>query len=117
MRLKVRRSKEEIQRILEKYPTTGLSKREFCNQYKLSEAVLYKWLKINKNQNNGNFIPVSINSDNKENKNLPTEIIKNRTCNDLSIHEIKIELLKGITIKIPLTSDPKWLSSFIRELQ
>ena len=45
MRLKARCSKEEIQRILEKYPTTGLSKREFCNQYKLSEAVLYKWLK------------------------------------------------------------------------
>ncbi|MFM7978992.1 MAG: IS66 family insertion sequence element accessory protein TnpA, partial [Candidatus Fonsibacter sp.] len=46
MSLRTRRTKEEIQRILRQYPTSGLSKRQFCNQYRLSEAALYKWIKI-----------------------------------------------------------------------
>ena len=117
MSLRARRTKEEIQRILRQYPSSGLSKTQFCNQYKLSEAALYKWLKLNKIQNNGTFIPVTINSDINENKNLPTEIVRNINSHDLSMNEIKIELPRGIIIKIPMNADPKWLSIIMKEIQ
>jgi transposase-like protein len=117
MSLRTRRTKEEIQRILRQYPTSGLSKRQFCNQYRLSEAALYKWIKINKIQNSGNFIPVAINSDINENKNYQLEISKNMSCYDLSMNEIKIEFPRGIIIKIPMNADPKCLSIIIKEVQ
>lgn len=117
MRVRARRSKEEVQRILRQYPTSGLSKREFCNQFKLSEAVLYNWLKINKTQNDVNFIPVTIRSDINEDKNYQVEIEKNVSCYDVSMHEIKIEFPRGIIIKIPMNADPKWLSIIMKEMQ
>lgn len=109
MKLRVRRTKEEIQRILMKYPTSGLTNIQFCNQYRLSESTLYKWIKANKNQEHRSFIPVAIKSNNKENIPLTTAIATHI--------DIKIELPTGLIVKIPMTADPKWLSAFIKELQ
>jgi hypothetical protein len=109
MKLRVRRTKEEIQRILMKYPISGLTNTQFCNQFKLSESALYNWIKENKNQEHGGFIPVTIKSNIKEDKNLSAEIATHI--------DIKIELPTGLIVKIPMTADPKWLSAFIKELQ
>ncbi|WP_158996620.1 IS66 family insertion sequence element accessory protein TnpA [Pigmentibacter ruber] len=113
----MRRSREEAQRILRQYSTSGLSKREFCNQFKLSEAVLYNWLKVNKTQNNVNFIPVTHKSDINEDKNYQVEIGKNVSCYDVSMHEIKIEFPRGIIIKIPMNPGPRWISNIMKEMQ
>jgi len=113
----VRRTPEEIQRILKHYPSSGLSKTKFCQQYKISENALYKWIKLNKENSNFNFIPVAIKQNCNHTLQHEEEAKDNFINNKILDHsEIKIEIKTGIIIKIPTTISPSWLSSLIKEL-
>lgn len=109
MVLRVRRTNKEIQRILVQFPSSGLTKSQFCKKHSLSLPSLYKWIKANKNHEHRSFIPVAIKSSNKE--KIPL------TAGNETHIDIKIELPTGHIVKIPMTADPKWLSAFIKELQ
>lgn len=114
----LRRTPEEIQRILKHYPSSGLSKTKFCQQYKISENALYKWIKLNKEKSNFNFIPVAIRQDCAHTVKHEDETKDNFINNKILDHnEIKIEINAGIVVKVPSTISPNWLSSFIKELQ
>lgn len=113
-----RRTPEEIRRILKHYPSSGLSKTKFCQQYKISENALYRWIKLNKEKSNFNFIPVTIKQGCDHTVQHEDETKENFINNkNPDNNEIKIVIKGEIVIKVPSTISSNWLSSFIKELQ
>ncbi|WWW15106.1 hypothetical protein Spiro2_001992 [Spirobacillus cienkowskii] len=79
---------------------------------------MYKWIKLNKEKSNFNFISVTIKQDCDHIVQHEYETKDNFINNKILDHsEIKIEINAGIVVKVPSIISPNWLSSFIKELQ
>lgn len=65
-----RRSKEEMYPIIEDWPTSGLTKKAYCEQMGIAQALFFYWQKKHKEElEAGGFVPINIDDKNKASAN------------------------------------------------
>lgn len=101
------KSEKEIKIILENYNKSDLSVKQFCSENNIPTPTFYSWLKkVDISNDKLNFVSLSIEEESSKNP-----IIKGQIFN-----KIILKTPSGISLELPTTIAPNWLSSLLKDL-
>ena len=89
------------------YEASNLNKEEFCSRYKLDRNLFFRWLKK---------IRLDLKGRHKNSRALTTTSsfisLKENSC-----EKILIKLSDGIELLFSTDTSPRWIASFLKELE
>jgi len=98
---------DKIKKILASYRNSSLSQKDFCSENKLSTSTLYSWITKEKlKEKKLDFVSVSIAE-----KSFKTPDFKQE-----SYEKLVLKINSGISLELPDSISPSWLSSLLKEM-